>query len=45
MPGPEIQVGVIEVLRLRFAGLSWPAIARSMRLGQGTVYSSLSEGD
>jgi hypothetical protein len=29
---------VVEVLRLRLAGESWPAIARRTRLGLGTVY-------
>jgi len=27
-----------EVVRLRKSGLSWPAIARRMDLGQGTVF-------
>jgi hypothetical protein len=35
---PRKQVDVLEVLRLRLEGLSWPAIARRTGLGLGTVY-------
>jgi hypothetical protein len=38
MARPRKQVDVVEVLRLRLEGLSWPVIARRMRLGLGTVY-------
>ena len=38
MARPRKHVEAIEVLRLRLAGFSWPSIARSMRLGLGTVY-------
>ena len=31
-------VDVVEVLRFRLAGESWPAIARKTSLGLGTVY-------
>jgi len=38
MARPRKPVDVVEVLRFRLAGESWPAIARRMRLGLGTVY-------
>jgi DNA-directed RNA polymerase specialized sigma24 family protein len=38
MARPRKQVDVVEVLRLRLEGLSWPDIAARMRLGLGTVY-------
>lgn len=38
MARPKKQVNVAEVLRLRREGKSWPAIARKVRLGLGTVY-------
>ena len=38
MARPRKQVDVAEVLRLRLEGQSWPAIARQVRLGLGTVY-------
>ncbi len=38
MARPKKAVDVAEVLRLRQEGLSWPVIARFMRLGLGTVY-------
>jgi hypothetical protein len=38
MARPRKQVDVVEVLRLRLEGQSWPVIARRMRLGLGTVY-------
>lgn len=38
MARPRKQVDVAEVLRLRLEGQSWPAIARTVRLGLGTVY-------
>jgi hypothetical protein len=38
MARPRKHVDVVEVLRLRLAGESWPAITRRTRLGLGTVY-------
>jgi len=38
MARPRRFVDVAEVSRLRQLGLSWPAIARKMHLGQGTVF-------
>ena len=38
MARPRKQVETLEVLRLRLDGISWPCIARRMRLGLGTVY-------
>lgn len=38
MARPRKHVDVIEVLRLRLAGMSWPQIARQCNLGLGTVY-------
>jgi hypothetical protein len=38
MGRPKKSVDVVEVLRLRLTGLSWPAVARRTHLGQGTVY-------
>ncbi len=38
MARPRKYVDTDEVLRLRLDGLSWPQIARRMRLGQGTAY-------
>ena len=38
MARPRKQVDVVEVLRLRLEGLSWPVIARRTGLGLGTVY-------
>ena len=38
MARPRKQVDVLEVLRLRLQGMSWPEIAARMRLGVGTVY-------
>ena len=35
---PRKPVDVLDVLRLRLAGESWPQIARRTGLGQGTVY-------
>jgi hypothetical protein len=37
MARPRKNVDAKEVVRLRRLGLSWPAIARRMDLGQGTV--------
>ena len=38
MARPRLNFDVLEVLRLRLAGLSWPSIARKTGLGYGTVY-------
>jgi len=38
MARPRKSVDVVEVLRLRLAGESWPTIARRTSLGLGTVY-------
>ena len=38
MARPRKHVDVVEVLQFRLAGESWPAIARRMSLGVGTVY-------
>lgn len=38
MGRPRKYVDPAEVVRLRQTGLSWPAIARKMHLGQGTVF-------
>jgi hypothetical protein len=35
---PRKSIDIVEVLRLRLGGHSWPQIARSMGLGQETVY-------
>lgn len=40
MARPRKQLDVAEVLRLRLEGQSWPAIARNVRLGLGTVYQA-----
>ena len=42
---PKVHVDVLQVLRLRLEGLSWPAIARRMLLGQGTAYRGLPQGN
>jgi hypothetical protein len=38
MARPRKHVDVVEVLKLRLEGLSWPVIARRTGLGLGTVY-------
>jgi|GEM_PF-3413425 len=38
MARPRKSTNVLEILRLRLEGFSWPQIARSTGLGQGTVY-------
>ena len=38
MARPRKPTNVLEVLRLRLEGFSWPQIARKTGLGQGTVY-------
>jgi predicted DNA-binding transcriptional regulator AlpA len=38
MARPRKPTNVLEILRLRLEGLSWPQIAHSTGLGQGTVY-------
>jgi len=38
MARPRKQVDVVEVLKLRLEGMSWPVIARRTGLGLGTVY-------
>ena len=38
MARPRKPVDVIEVLRLRLEGFSWPCIARQAGLGYGTIY-------
>jgi hypothetical protein len=38
MARPRKHVDVLEVLRLRLDGHSWPFIARETHLGLGTVY-------
>ncbi|HZL25105.1 MAG TPA: helix-turn-helix domain-containing protein [Acidobacteriaceae bacterium] len=38
MVRPRKSTNVLEILRLRLEGSSWPQIARRTGLGQGTVY-------
>jgi hypothetical protein len=38
MARPRKPTNVLEILRLRLEGFSWPQIARSTGLGQGTAY-------
>lgn len=38
MARPRKSINVLEILRLRLEGFSWPQIARRTGLGQGTVY-------
>lgn len=38
---PRVTVDVIEVMRMRDAGLSWPIISRKTKLGRGTLYRAV----
>ena len=38
MARPRKSTNVLEILRLRLEGFSWPQIAHGTGLGQGTVY-------
>jgi len=38
MARPRKSTNVLEILRLRLEGFSWPQIARRTGLGQGTAY-------
>jgi hypothetical protein len=38
MGRPRKHIDVVNVLRLRLAGRSWPQIARQLGLGQTTAY-------
>ena len=44
MGRPRKPIDVVEVLLLRFEGLSWPEIARRLRLGYGTTYQAYPSG-
>jgi transposase len=38
---PRVNVDVLEIMRLRTEGLSWPQIAARTKLGRGTVYRAV----
>lgn len=37
MPRPRLNVDLVQIVGLRYAGFSWRDIARQTRLGKGTV--------